>query len=439
MVIKQKHLVEFQIYYLLIVEAFIDLLHFPSIIRYALDANLILLLILSLPKIKNIINDRFFKKYNFYVIVYMGALIIFSLLRQTKIGLVFWAVRNNFFYIFFFFICAYTFKPKDVYRILGNVEKLHIFNVLCVLYEYFILGHYGDNIGGMLGTDYGCNGYLNMYLVIVTAYVIIKYINKKTTILNVLWISLSSMAIAVVSEIKFYFIEFVIIIILSVSLSRLSYKNGFVVLSAVMAVFVGFQLLTAIDTNSADLLKDFDKMTSYASATYENAVISRARPFSQINDTFFNHKLFYNLFGFGFGACESSETFAWANTSFATKYGKTHYRSLSTAVNFLETGYIGLIAFILIFVLFFIVVQKHKHLTPEHRYIMVFSQVSSLLAIINIWYNSSIRRPISYLIFFCMSGAVIMLCDKQRQELKEKEQTLKGKKTYFKQKKKYIR
>ena len=145
------------------------------------------------------------------------------------------------------------------------------------------------------------------------------------------------------------------------------------------------------------------------------------------------------MFGFGFGACESSETFAWANTSFATKYGKTHYRSLSTAVNFLETGYIGLIAFILIFVFFFIVVQKHKHLTPEHRYIMVFSQVSSLLAIINIWYNSSIRRPISYLIFFCLSGAVIMLCDKQRQELKEKEQTLKGKKTYFKQKKKYIR
>jgi hypothetical protein len=369
----------------------------------------------------------------------MVALVVFSLLRQTKIGLVFWAVRNNYFYIFFFFICAYTFKPKDVYRILDNVEKLHIFNFLCVLYEFLILRNGGDSVGGMLGTSAGCNGYLNMYLVIVTAYVIIKYINKKTSILNVLWISLSSMAIAVASEIKFYFIEFVIIIILSVSLSRLSLKNGFVVLSAVMAVFVGFQLMTAIDPESAALLKDFDKISSYASATYENAVISRTRPFSQINDTFFNNNMFYNLFGFGFGACESSETFAWANTSFATKYGKTHYRSLSTAVNFLETGYIGLIAFIMIFVLFFIVVQKNKHLTLEHRYIMVFSQVSSLMAIINIWYNSSIRRPIAYLTFFCMSGAVIMLCDKQRQELKGKEQTLKGKKTYFKQKKKYIR
>ncbi|MBQ9531650.1 MAG: hypothetical protein IJR70_06220 [Eubacterium sp.] len=442
MVIKQKNLVEFQIYYLMVVEMLIDLLHFPDIIRYILDVNAIALILMGLPKIKNIVNDKVFKKYNTYVFAFMFIIIAFSFIRRTPAGQIVWAARNNYLNIIFLFVCAYTLKQKDIYRILDNVEKLQILNVICVIYEYFILHKYGDNVGGMFGTASGCNGYLNIYIAFITAYVFTKYSNKKTSILNVLWISLSSMVIAVSAELKFYFFELIVILILSITLSRLSAKNGLLIVAGIIAVYIGFQVLTTLFPESASLLMDVDELNSYASTSYGDKLISRATPFSQVNDYFFKGNIFYILFGYGFGACEDSVTFKWANSDFATVYGHLKYRNLSTSMNFLETGAIGLIAFVAIFVILFQITQKQKQKMPEHRHMLAFNQTAAALTILNIWYNASIRRPIGFFIFFCLSTVIVLSREKQQQERLEIENQEKPpetpKKSYFKNKNKRV-
>ena len=434
MVIKQKYLIEFQIYYLLIVEALIDLLHFPDIIRYVLDVNAIVLIILALPKIRDMLNDKFFKGFNSYVFIYMIAIAGFSLIRRTPVGQILWAVRNNYFYILFMLICAYTLKPKDLQRILKNIVFLQAFNVACVLYEYLIQRQSGDNLGGMFGTEFGCNGYLNVYLAIITAYVIVGYANRKVSLFTVLMITLSSMAIAVLSELKFYFFELVVIVILAITLSSLNAKNGMLVIVTVLAIFVGIQILSAVNPMSAELLRDFDSLNDYTKTSYDDQIIARGTPFSQINDYFFNGNLFYNLFGYGFGACESSETLRWANSAFANKYGYLQYRNLSTSMNFIETGFIGLIAFVAIFVLVFVYAQNQKQKYENIRHAYVFTQVVSIIAIMNIWYNSTIRREIAYLTFFCLSAFIVYSREKAREELKKNTADKPVKRSYFKNK-----
>lgn len=440
MVIKQKHLVEFQIYYLLIVEMLIDLLHFPDIIRYLLDVNLIFMFFMALPKIRDIINDKPIKRLSAYIFGYMFAITAFSVIRRTPLGQIFWAVRNNYFYIIFFFICAYTLKKADFNRIITNVVRLQALNLACVLYEFIILGHFGDTVGGMFGATIGCNGYLNVYLCVITSFVVVQYANKKTSIWKVFYIVLSSMVIATISELKFYFFELVIIAIVSISLSSINVKNGMIVIVAVMAIFVGIQVLTAINPWSADLIQDFDGLNEYTRTTYGGTVIARGTPFSQINDYFFKDNVFYNIFGYGSGACEDSVSFSWANSDFATRYRDLGYRNLSTSMLFVETGYVGLIAFLGIFIGIFVTCQRLKEKYSDLRNVYAFTQAITVVAIMNIWYNSTIRREIAFLTFFCLSAFIIFTRDKATQIAKNNENSpeVPVKKSYIKKKNKRV-
>ena len=433
MVIKQKHLIEFQIYYLMIVEALIQLLHFPEIIRYILDVNAIVLIIMALPKIKNMLNDKIFKNFNIYVLVFMGTLVAFSIIRRTPIGQVVWAIRNNYIYILFLFVCAYTLRAKDFSRIINNVVKLQVFNVICILYEFFILNKMGDYAGGMFGIQHGCNGLLNVYLVVINAYIFTAYANKKASLLRVAWIALSSVGIAATSELKFFFIELATIVVLSLSLSRLSVKNTLLVVSAIGAIFIGLEILSVVSPWSVEVLQDFDQTTHYATNSYNSTLITRGTPFSDVNKHFFGDNIFYKLFGYGFGACEDSESFAWANSAFATKYRTLQYRNLTTSDRYLETGYIGFIALILVFVLLFYIAQKQKKENPDIRYAYAFTQTICVLVIINFWYNCTIRTTIAYLTFFALSAAFVYTRDKKLKEAELIAQSQPKKKTYFKQ------
>ena len=409
MVIKQKNLIAFQLYYLMIVEFLIDILHFPEIIRYVLDVNAIFLAILALPKIQIILRDRVFKYFNSYVILYMSAIVLFSLLRSTPFGRVLWAARNNYLYIIFFFCCAYTLKTEDFSKIMRNVARFQIVNVLCATYEYLVLGSRGDGLGGMFGIQSGCNGYLNNYLFIITAWAIVMFAQKRIRMYYLVWIILSSVVLAASAEIKFYYIELALIIVASLVLSRVSINNGVILLGAVILFFVAIQIVGKIDPHIVRFFSNIDAVTTYSKETYGNTAISRGTALSQVNDYFFRDDGFKNLFGYGFGYCEDSKSFDWANSVFATRYAYLGYRNLSVSMIFLETGYVGLIGFVAIFVFLFILAQKHKDTVEKGNEHIYFAQIVAILAIVNVWYDSCIRRESAYLTFFALAGLLIVV------------------------------
>ncbi len=409
MVIKQKHLIEFQIYYLLIVEFLIDVLHFPEIIRYVLDANAIFIALLAIPKISIMLSDKVFRKFNSYVLIYMLAVVLVSLLRSTPVGRVLWAARNNYLYIVFFLCCAYTIKSVDFEHILKNVVRFQAFNVLCVMMEFFVFGLRGDNIGGMFGIQTGCNGYLNNYLFIITTCVIIMFDQKMIKLSYLIWILASSVALAAMAELKFFFIEIVVIILTYLVLSKSNANNAAVILGAGILVFIAIPIINKIDPDILKFFSNIDRVKTYASNNYDNTTISRTTAISQINSYFFHDDKVKNLFGYGFGYCESSQSFGWANSGFANTYSYLGYRNLSVSMIFLETGFVGLIGFVAIFVFILLYAQKYKAKIKNGSHLVFLSQIISVLAIINIWYNSCIRRETAYLTFFMLAGLLLVV------------------------------
>ena len=82
MKLKIKSLIEFQIYYLMIVMALIDLLKLPDTLRYVLDVNNLLLIFLYLLRRKKHEKGKWVVR---YLLLYMGALIFISVLLMKKL------------------------------------------------------------------------------------------------------------------------------------------------------------------------------------------------------------------------------------------------------------------------------------------------------------------------------------------------------------------
>ena len=125
-------------------------------------------------------------------------------------------------------------------------------------------------------------------------------------------------------------------------------------LGVIAAIFIAIQIIGAVNPDIVEFYSEIDNVTSYSQSTYENTIMNRGTAFSQIHDMFFGNDVKYNLIGYGLGYCEDSKRFAWANSPFAVRYGAMGYRNLSVAMLVLETGYIGLIGFIAIFVFMFV-------------------------------------------------------------------------------------
>lgn len=417
MVIKQKHLIEFQIYYLMVIFGLVQVFHIPTFFEYVLDANVLVLFMLALPKVINMITDKITSTFNIYVLLYMVATVFVALARSVPAGQIVWAARNNYFYLIFFLFCCFTLKTNDVIRIMDNVCRFQAVNCVFVVYEHFILGKNQDFLGGMFGIEKGCNGALNIYLVIISAYSISRFSNKKISIASIAFILLSSVVIAALSELKFFYIELILIIALFLLFNRMSLKNLFVFIGALAVFFVAYRVLMHFDNDSLQMMLSSEKMSEYASNDYGTMRITRARAIEQINQWCFGSNKKLHLFGYGLGACEESKSFSWANSSFANVYKKTLYRSLSSSMLYLELGWTGLIAFSSIFIGIFTIIFKNRKYFAENKQLAIFSQIMCVLVMVNIWYNDCIRSSIAYLTYITLAGAIICIRDEYKKEL----------------------
>lgn len=407
-------LLKFQIYFLFLVETGISILHFPTPIRYLLDLNLILIIILDITK-KN--GNRYGKSYLIkYISVYICINVVFAVLRGVPFGQIVWAIRNNYSYLVFFYYCIKYFNEEKIDRMMDSVVKFQVLNFALSLYEYFALHLNNDFLGGMFGTSQGCNGLLNSYLVVIVSYTFSKYMYKKCTLKQVTWISLSSIIIALLSELKVFFIEYVIIAFFTIMISRNSNKRILFFISFVFLAFIGVQLLSSFDSSSYEFLQNTDEILQYISRSdfgNNDIRIARFTAIAQINNMFFYNNPFLQLFGFGLGSCEDSETIPFFNSSFADRYRYLGYRNISSSMLYLVTGLIGLSGFLMIFAFIYLIctvntnIEKLKN--KNDFYIVVFTQIMCIMSIFGVWYNSTIRRPISYLTFLSLSQLFVYL------------------------------
>lgn len=382
-------------------------LKLPSSIYYINDL-LNLVLFIAILKTKPI---NKFKEYGISSILkIILCFVLFNFIgtgiNLVPVQLVVWGARNTYRGLVFLIACILYISSKDIHKIFRILYRFQIFNVLVGAYQYFVLGFIQDNVGGMFG--HGNGNALDIFCGILFAYYLLRYLNKKEKTIRLVFVLISGIFFAVIAEEKFIFIEFFLISIIALIITGKMSKKVVIIPVIVSGVIIGVNMFQQIFPDSKELT-DINKMFQYASSSWDDSyVIPRIGAFSYIYNTFFINRPINLLFGFGMGNCDAS-SINLLTSDFYRNYGQLHYRWFVHQWTFLENGILGFTVFILIFITILKVLIKYKIKYEEKQQLLNLSIIITLVAIITIWYNTTLKVDECYLAYFAISCGIIAI------------------------------
>ena len=396
-----KTIVYIVLFYTIIMETLISQFGFPDFIRYLNDFFILLLIPLIF---KGKIGDYFRSQHNWPVIVcivlYLFISLFTSFIYFVSPLLVAWAFRNTFRGIIFFLACALFIKKEDLPHLFNILLFVQIISLVLAIYQFAILHHTQDFIGGIFG--YGNGAAVNIFNALLMAYFLVCYIKKRDGIFKLALALISSLVVAALAEEKATYFFALIVIVSSVIFTGFSFRKIIALFIAIVAIVIGLILLGTYYPDMLDNLIDIDSILNYATVTYDEGYrLPRLGSFFVINDLFFNNDVLSNLFGIGFGNSETS-SFSFLQSNFYNRYGDYNYRWFTHQWIFIEEGYIGFIAFLSIFVAMLICLLKNKN-QDQDNYYKIVAIGTVLCCIASIWYNATLKVDMQYLAYFSMA------------------------------------
>ena len=108
------------------------------------------------------------------------------------------------------------------------------------------------------------------------------------------------------------------------------------------------------------------------------------------------------IFGMGLGNCDLSELSIF-NSTFHQKYEFLHYSWFSSAMMFLETGFVG----IAIYISFFVICLKRAVSDLKsgmgNKLFCQLTVIMAVMCIVLFFYNSSLRIESAYMVYFVLA------------------------------------
>ena len=381
-----------------------ELLPIPDAIKFLCDGFLVLLLL-------KLFSQRFTKidNYSMPFVVIVGLFFFITLVgylfNYQSVFYYLWGLRNNIRMFVAFFAFAYLADWEDAKGWIKALDVLFVINFAVVILQYFS-GYGQDYIGGIFGTSKGCNGSLLIFLCIVFAKTILSFMRGEEKMSKCIFVSVASLLVSTLSELKMFFILFILILFMASFMTAHSIKKTlFFAFGAVLVVLFS-TLLTVLYKDFTDFLS-FDSLikalTDTGYATDED--IGRFTALPVISQRFLPG-FFKKLFGLGLGNCDSS-SLSMFNTPFFESHQTVHYSYFSYAFLFLETGFVGLALYASFFVASFFVSRKLKKLEMADEFACQMSIILSVISLILLVYNSSLRMEIGFMLFFVLALPII--------------------------------
>lgn len=381
-----------------------ELLPIPDAIKFLCDGFLVLLLL-------KLFSQRFTKidNYSMPFVVIVGLFFFITLVgylfNYQSVFYYLWGLRNNIRMFVAFFAFAYLADWEDAKGWIKALDVLFVINFAVVILQYFS-GYGQDYIGGIFGTSKGCNGSLLIFLCIVFAKTILSFMRGEEKMSKCIFVSVASLLVSTLSELKMFFILFILILFMASFMTAHSIKKTlFFAFGAVLVVLFS-TLLTVLYKDFMDFLS-FDSLikalTDTGYATDED--IGRFTALPVISQRFLPG-FFRKLFGLGLGNCDSS-SLSMFNTPFFKSHQTVHYSYFSYAFLFLETGFVGLALYASFFVASFFVSRKLKKLEMADEFACQMSIILSVISLILLVYNSSLRMEIGFMLFFVLALPII--------------------------------
>lgn len=384
-----------------------DFLHFPSAITYLTDVLTIWIIVSHFSRIKASISQAGAKTQSNIVLMIMFCMLFGAMINFVNPLLTLWGVRNNLRFFVFFFSCIGVLNVRDIDSIINLMKKFFWLNVAMCTFQYFVLDLSNDYLGGFFGTAQGGNAYINVLLCIICSIVMAQYFTEKLKLYKVIMYLISSIYIATLAELKIFYIEFIIILIVAIISARPSLKTIMICLLGIVAINVAIELLLRYNPESLNLLFDSSARKFYLSGNgYTNSGdLNRFTAIQQLYDNFFKGDLSLSLFGFGLGSCEYAK-FSFLQSEFYKQYNYLHYRWFTHAWVYLEQGAVGLILLVFFIISLWIFALKNMNsIRKDLIYLALYFFPTCLLGMI---YNCALEIEACYLIAFISAVPFIL-------------------------------
>ncbi|MHB8128920.1 MAG: hypothetical protein ACYDEX_07975 [Mobilitalea sp.] len=412
--INMKKLVYFHLFYLLIVGFLIYDCHFPYGITYLLDVLLVFEVIYSAKYYLTIVSLTKSKLIFIVLLLLFACTIIGFIMNSYSLFSYIIGFRNTAKYFLFFLSCLVILDKDDIESIFELLYRFLLINAVVCTIQYFVFNIVGDYCNGLFGSGL-LNSWMNVLLCIVTTYGVARYMSKQISFKKLLLIGLTSVYISVLAEIKFYYFELILIVLIVLVLSKPNRKVFTIVFTGIVFLFVIRSYTEQLWSGSAKYftkegIEYYFTQDSYGYSSIND--IGRVGGISKLNSLIFSEKDNINLFGMGLGFCDINSAFI-INNSFYVMYEYLHYSWFTYLITYLELGWIGLILYILFFAIIFITsIKSVQHNTKEEaiasKSTQIIIQTIAILSIVLLWYNSTIRNTPAFFIFAVLSFAPIL-------------------------------
>ena len=367
-------------------------------VKYLFDiCNILLVASLIFIKHRNILKSTFA-----FVLLILIAGLLSCVLNSVDLRNYLFGIRMQYLQMAMLFAASSFLTLSDYNKMFKFMFWWQFVNLAACLFQYFVLGYYQDLNNGAF-----YNGASqDVFCTALVAYYYLQYINKSQPLWKFIFVVFSSLVIAGVEEEKFMFIMIAFVFIYINLLSgKIGFKSILLLILGVVAIAIGLQYLSDINgEGNLDVLTSKEGFEEYGTMTGGGYNLPRIGSSLRINNMFF-HKDWQDLLGLGLGACEHS-TLPGVDQSFYQMHGWLNYEFFTFQSTYLQSGLIGIILLILVFVSILVYNFKFKRICKkEYKMYYDFSTILSFLSIALIWYNATYRGEFAVLPYFLISMA----------------------------------
>ena len=372
-------------------------------IRYLIDVAWVMLTVMMLRH-SRAVNINGTKTIALWTLLFLLHTVAVYVVQYQSGFYYLWGFRNNFRYYAAFFAFAAFLRAEGVEDYFHIFDKIFWLSFGISLIQYYILGLKGDYLGGIFGTAQGVNGYTNIFFSIILSRSMVLCFEKKESQKLCVAKFLAAFWIAALAELKFFFVEAILIIVLTALFTNFSWRKFWIVAGGITAVFSFAALLAIIFPNFAGFLSiDWFRETATSDKGYTSSGdLNRLTAIAKSNELWLTN-WGQRLFGLGLGNCDTSN-FALVNTPFYEQYEHMHYTWMSYAIMYLECRWIGLIFYFGFFVLVYLAIERiEKRVDASSKSYCRISRIIAICCAIISVYNSSLRGESGYMAYFVLA------------------------------------
>lgn len=380
-----------------------DFLSFPRFIRYGLDAIWVSLLVLMAVNLRGL-NVGHARPIILLIICFVLYTAIMYIGNFQNILYYLWGSRNNFRFFVAFTACALFLLPDDIEDAFKLIDKLFWINAIVSIIQYVGFDIKQDFLGGLFGVETGVNGYTNIFFCIIAAKSALSFLEGRESAWSCGAKWMTALLIAALAELKFFYVECVVIIVLATLFTKFTWKKLAFILFAFIGIACAASLLASLFPYFSDFFSlewFYQESSAEKGYTYKND-INRLTAIAFVNENWLTNPV-KRVFGLGLGNCDTA-TFSIVNTPFFEKYGDMHYSWLSYAFMYLECGAIGLVFFFSFFVMvFWKATRIQKYNFGEGVFFCQLARIMAIICCMIAVYNNSLRVESGYMAYFVLA------------------------------------